>query len=89
MTTSSFQLKTMFKRLSKKRDREQADEESGVKAIKDMLALGGEDEVSGESDSESESEASDEEDEQDSVSGSDDDEDEGQSDTSSCSFDCD
>jgi hypothetical protein len=43
----------MFKRLSKKRDREAADEASGLTELKNILALGGEDEVSGESESES------------------------------------
>lgn len=47
----------MFKRLNKKREREEEDEASGLNDIKAMLGLdGGEEEVSGESGSESESE---------------------------------
>jgi hypothetical protein len=52
----------MFKRLNKKRQREQEDEESGLKEIKAILDLGGEDEISGESESESEDEGDDSED---------------------------
>lgn len=43
----------MFKRLAKKRDRDEEDEASGMKEIKAILNMGGEDEISGESDSDS------------------------------------
>lgn len=46
----------MFKRLAKKRDRDEEDEASGMKEIKAILNMGGEDEISGESDSDSDDE---------------------------------
>jgi hypothetical protein len=58
-STDRHETQRMFKRLNKKRQREQEDEESGLKEIKAILDLGGEDEISGESESESEDEGDD------------------------------
>lgn len=72
----------MFKRLAKKREREDEDEASGMKEIKEILGLGGEDEISGESDSESDDndddDSSDEEEDDEEAATGDEDEDEGE-----------
>lgn len=64
----------MFKRLAKKREREEDEEASGLKDIKALLGLeGGEDEISGESDTDSDDDDDDSDD--DSEAGDDDEED--------------
>lgn len=75
-------VRPMFKRLAKKREREEEDEASGMKEIKEILGMGGEDEISGESDSESDDDdndsSDDDEDEDDDGEGASGDDDEGE-----------